>query len=115
MTNKLLQTIENNFVETCLAVIDEGEFGLILPLDDRWSTPINIKGLTLHIIISNWAYEQFKYDEVGVTIKTAFGEVESSATFTWSEVLGITEIDLKPIMTKCDTTIKSYTMKGMMK
>ena len=116
MTNKIKQIVEDNFVETCLAIIDEGEFGLILPFDTRWSVSLQSNEITIAIVVSNWTYEQFKYDEVGVTIKTAAKDnKETVASFNWGEVLGITDVNLKPILIKCNTTIDKFTLKGMIK
>jgi len=94
--------INNDFITTCLEVAKEGSFSLALPIDKRWDIPLpsNLVNQKQFILtITGWAYENLVINKDTITIKTSFNKgIETSATFKWTEVLGVLTKDLEPLL-----------------
>ena len=116
--NKIKTKIEEDFKQTVLLTYGQGHFSLLLPVDDRWSTPIPKQpNNTFVITISNWAHKEFQYDNETITITTAFGDTESTATFKWHEILGLLTEDLKPLLLRAYEAkeVKSFNVSEYIK
>jgi len=99
--DKVKELINQNFVNTAVMLHKTGNYSTLVPYDGRWSKqpPESPKG-TIMITISNWTHEQTKVNKGGITITTAFGDVESTAFFKWEEVLGLFTEDLDPLLVR---------------
>ena len=110
--------IEEDFSQTVLLAFQQGHFSLLLPVDDRWSTPIPKQPKNTFVLtISNWAHKEFKYSHETVTITTAFEDTESTATFKWHEILGLLTEDLKPLLLRAYEAkeVKSFNVSEYIK
>ena len=116
---KIQEEINECFLDVAIVTHSLGAFSLLLPSDSRWIKPLPLRlqerGEFI-LTISNWSYEESKVTEEGILIKTAFGEIENQAYFTWTEVMGILTKDMEPIFIRNFLAEKEqYSLKGLMK
>jgi len=94
--------IEEDFIQTCKLMFNNLDgLSILVPSNDKWSVPHPNKELNVLLIkIEKWALENSKITNETIEIVTAFGDVESTAKFNWSEVIALYDLDLQPLLVR---------------
>ena len=102
MNEIVKRKIEQDFIDTCKLQLDSKEGAmLLLPVDDRWVPKIPKNSAPVFFInIINWSKEQTRYTNEVITIVTAFNDIETTATFNWSEVIALLTPEKEMLLTR---------------
>lgn len=94
MINRIKRKIDEDFITTFILTYELGDFGILLPLDNRWSVPHGLEDEDVMLImIKGWTREVLTYNDEGISLTVAFGDKdnakESFASFEWHEIIAI--------------------------
>lgn len=124
--------VEKHFEALLFELDTDGDFSLIVPMDDRWAAPLpdNIGTFfvfgdtkAMKIDITRWTREESYYDPElrQMIVVTAFGDKENTAAFYPMEIMILLSIDggilyTKPYSAKKYEEVEpNYTLRSLMR